>query len=208
VNKKEAIKATFLSMMILSTVSCKKASQIGTSQKIKHVFVKSQTNHLIGNDIIDQEGRAFNDRFQKALDFVISIEGGYSNNVHDKGGKTNYGITQATYNNWLGEKKDVSKITKVEAAQIYYDNYWIASGAASYADIRLAIVMFDMAVNHGPANAKKIAKRAKYKIAAIFEERRNFYRKIVVYDKTQKLFLRGWLSRVNLLEQYVMEVAI
>ena len=39
--------------------------------------------------------------FETALLFVLKWEGGYVNNKYDKGGATNYGITQNTYNNWL-----------------------------------------------------------------------------------------------------------
>ena len=64
--------------------------------------------------------------FKKALKFVLKWEGGYVNDPDDKGGATNKGITQCTYNGWLKTKglkpKDVKNITDVEVAQIYYQN--------------------------------------------------------------------------------------
>ena len=48
--------------------------------------------------------------FETALLFVLKWEGGYVNNKYDKGGATNYGITQNTYNNWLMSQKLPSKM--------------------------------------------------------------------------------------------------
>ena len=42
--------------------------------------------------------------FKKALKFVLAREGGYVNNPNDKGGATNKGITQNTYNAYLQSK--------------------------------------------------------------------------------------------------------
>ena len=58
--------------------------------------------------------------FKKALNFVKQIEGGRSNYKQDKGGKTNLGITQITYNEYNKKRnlplKDVNNITENEAS--------------------------------------------------------------------------------------------
>ena len=36
--------------------------------------------------------------FEDAIDFVLEVEGGYSNNPNDRGGETNYGISQWAFN--------------------------------------------------------------------------------------------------------------
>jgi lysozyme family protein len=38
--------------------------------------------------------------FDNALRIVLQLEGGYSNDPFDRGGATNYGIVQATYNDY------------------------------------------------------------------------------------------------------------
>jgi len=45
------------------------------------------------------------ENFEKALKYLFPVEGGYSNNKHDRGGKTNMGITQNTYNYYLKNKR-------------------------------------------------------------------------------------------------------
>ena len=65
--------------------------------------------------------------FKTALNFVLKWEGGYVNNPNDKGGATNKGITQHTYNSWLKSlllaPRDVRFITQEKGEQIYYQNY-------------------------------------------------------------------------------------
>ena len=74
--------------------------------------------------------------FKSALQFVLKWEGGYVNNENDKGGATNYGITQNTYNNWLKSKglayKDVRDITRAEIENIYYKNYWLLTQLSTW----------------------------------------------------------------------------
>ena len=61
--------------------------------------------------------------FKKALKFVLKWEGGYGHNPNDKGGATNKGITQYTYNAWLKEhklqQKNVKHISDAEVEEIY-----------------------------------------------------------------------------------------
>jgi lysozyme family protein len=42
-----------------------------------------------------------NDDFESALAFVLEAEGGYTNDPDDHGGKTDLGITQGEYTQWL-----------------------------------------------------------------------------------------------------------
>lgn len=144
--------------------------------------------------------------FNKALQFVLKWEGGYSNNPNDKGGATNKGITQNTYNTWLRSKgqnlKDVRNITDSEVREIYYNNYWLKAGCPSMTD-KFAIIAFDTAVNMGVSRVSEFLKAAEYKYPDKF-----LLARIKKYNEfakvgNQKVFLVGWLNRVFDLQNFV-----
>lgn len=100
--------------------------------------------------------------FDKAFDFVILNEGGYSNDKDDKGGATNYGITQGTlnaaYNDKIVTHNNIKKLKKDEAKKIYEVRYWKPS-KADIMSVPLCILHFDAAVNHGTGGAGKLLQR-------------------------------------------------
>src|SRR5574344_1118504 len=105
-----------------------------------------------------------NKNFELALEFLFPSEGGYSNHKADKGGATNMGVTQQTYNYYLKKnnlsQKDVKNITRNEAKEIYYNEYWKTSGADKIEDPKMAIAIFDTAVLHGPERAKSFYRQS------------------------------------------------
>jgi len=137
--------------------------------------------------------------FDKALKFILKWEGGYVNNPKDKGGATNKGITQNTYNAWLRSKgqnlKDVRNITDSEVKEIYYNNYWLKAGCDKMSEI-FAILCFDTAVNMGVSRVSEFLKAAEYKYPDKFLLAR--IKKYVEFARVgnQKIFLLGWLNRV------------
>lgn len=144
--------------------------------------------------------------FEKALKFVLKWEGGYVNNPNDKGGATNKGITQTTYNNWLRSKgqnyKDVRNITDSEVKEIYYNNYWLKAGCDKMSE-KFAILAFDTAVNMGVSRVQEFLKYAKYTNTDKFIIARiRKYNEFAKYGN-QKVFLQGWLNRILDLEQYI-----
>ena len=144
--------------------------------------------------------------FEKALKFVLKWEGGYVNNPNDKGGATNKGITQTTYNAWLRSKgqklKDIRNIQDSEVKEIYYNNYWLKAGCDKMSE-KFAIVAFDTAVNMGVGRVKPFLEYAKYTSTDKFLLAR--IRKYAEFAKVgnQKVFLQGWLNRTLDLELYI-----
>lgn len=147
--------------------------------------------------------------FKKALDFVLKWEGGYVNNPHDKGSATNKGITQYTYDNWLKSKgnrlNDVKNISNEEVEEIYYRNYWQRSGCEKMSP-KFAVLAFDTAVNMGLARVNQFLKAAQWKYPEKFIAAREAkYREFAQFGN-QKIFLKGWLNRLNDLKKFIEKI--
>lgn len=91
------------------------------------------------------------------LDDIILREGGFVNDPADRGGATNYGITQATLSDWLGRQAsiaDVQGLTTDEAKQIYAKNYFTGPKLNQLPEL-IQPVMLDAAVNSGVGRSIK-----------------------------------------------------
>ncbi|MFZ2996167.1 glycoside hydrolase family 108 protein [Sphingobium sp.] len=95
------------------------------------------------------------------IDEVIAREGGYSRHPADRGGPTNWGITEAVAraNGYAG---DMARLPRARAVAIYRRLYWDQPGYALVAEISgaLAAEMFDTAVNMGTGVATGFLQRA------------------------------------------------
>lgn len=165
--------------------------------------------------------------FDTALKFVLSEEGGYVNNIHDSGGATNHGVTQATYDLWRDSvhqpHQDVQLITDAEVRTIYENNYWEPSRAQTMHS-PLDVTHMDWSVNHGISGAIKTLQAAlgveadglfgketasalaiadPVEISQTYNQlRREWYKNRIVQKPDQQIFLAGWLGRVDRLEAY------
>ncbi|MCU6173802.1 glycoside hydrolase family 108 protein [Citrobacter cronae] len=84
------------------------------------------------------------------LDNILVLEGGYVNNPKDKGGATNWGITEATARKH-GYLNDMRNLTRREAYAILEEDYWIKPGFKDVANLSesIAFELCDAAVNIG-----------------------------------------------------------
>lgn len=170
------------------------------------------------------------DRFKVAIKFTLRWEGGFSDVPEDTGGRTNRGITESVFHAWLeGQGEDprpVETITEHEVLNIYRTNYWLTARCPQF-EQDLDIIQFDAAVNHGPGGAGKILQKALLEagqnvavdgavgpmtLAAVkrvhvedlsklcIKHRKDLYNRIVANRPDQNKFLRGWMNRVNDLE--------
>lgn len=89
--------------------------------------------------------------FEKAIERVLTHEGGYVNDPRDNGGETNWGITVAVAraNGYVGAMRTMSR---VQAKAIYRKQYWDAVKADQLPFV-VAFQLFDAAVNHGVRRA-------------------------------------------------------
>lgn len=97
-------------------------------------------------------------RFDHCLRFVLYREGGLSDHSADRGGRTNYGVTQKTYDTYRRNAglslRDVAKITFDETEGIYRTMYWNVAKCGVLPQ-PLDLYVFDFAVNSGPGRAVK-----------------------------------------------------
>ena len=98
------------------------------------------------------------DNFPDCLAFTIGPgpdpggrEGGYSNDKGDPGGPTNFGVTQASWSNWIGRPAtvdDMRNLTRVAVVPFYAARFWNAMrcwGLPRGVDL----MVFDCGVNAG-----------------------------------------------------------
>lgn len=159
--------------------------------------------------------------FADALPVILKFEGGFVDDSDDRGGATNKGITQGTYDAWRRGRgvptRSVKLLEDGEVLDIYHKGYWMAAKADAV-PWPLSVGHFDAAVNHGVTNAWKIMQRAlgvaddgipgPKTLTALqladpgnlvwewLKARAAFYARIVQGSPSQAKFLRGWLNRV------------
>lgn len=85
--------------------------------------------------------------FETAVEFVLSKEGGLSDDPEDPGGLTQWGISQRSY-----PKLDIRNLTRDEAKEIYRRDYWDKCRCEELPP-GLDLLVFDSAVNQGPRAA-------------------------------------------------------
>ena len=171
------------------------------------------------------------DRFEKIFDYLLKVEGGYSNDKNDKGGKTKYGIIEEEARDF-GYKGDMQDLTKDFAKSIYLKKYYLGNKLDKVINNKVALSVCDWAVNSGKNGIKNaqiainqltnanldadgiIGNKTLEALNAADPEKflevyhnlqRIYYRAKVADDKTQERFLAGWLNRVQKKEEYLKD---
>jgi len=102
--------------------------------------------------------------FDSVLAFVLEREGGFADDPDDPGGRTNFGVTQMTYDAYRTEDlnsvtMDVEDISEVEVQDIYRQRYWEAAQCGLIPH-PLNLVHMDCAVNQGVKVARENLQKA------------------------------------------------
>jgi len=129
--------------------------------------------------------------FEKAFEKIIGIEGGYVNRKDDKGGETKYGISKKYY-----PDEDIKNLTLERAKEIYYKDYWknkkLDLDKVTEFDEKLAIELFDIAVNQGVPTAAKYLQEA-----------------LNLFNRNEKLFpdmkIDGWAGKITFNSLYKLK---
>jgi hypothetical protein len=100
--------------------------------------------------------------FNETMKLMLNLEGGKTDEKSDRGGRTNFGITQRTYNSWLKQNKlessDVFKISKERALKIYRKQFWgVIKGDQLPHNVAKAIM--SMALTDGPQDSVRFVQR-------------------------------------------------
>lgn len=94
--------------------------------------------------------------FNRAFGWIMTCEAGLSDNPKDRGGRTVGGVIQRTYDAWRERHqlvtRPVDELTVLEARELYHDDFWVAVRAPEL-PARLALCLFDTAVNGNPSRA-------------------------------------------------------
>ena len=165
----------------------------------------------------------------KALPLVLIFEGrNYVDHPMDNGGPTKFGITQKSYNTYRSRnklsEKSIKNITMDEVVKIYYNNFWLPSKCDQIGGYT-SIALFDTTVNSGLNRASKILQQSvgvatdgvigsnTLKTILSYDDvelankylanRKKFYDNIVKQNPTQKVFYKGWIRRLNFLNDYI-----
>ena len=170
-------------------------------------------------------------RFEKINDYLLKVEGEYTDDKHDKGGKTKYGIIEEEAREF-GYKGDMQDLTMDFAKNIYLKKYYLGNKLDKVASDKVALSICDWAVNSGRNGIKNaqiainqltnanldvdgiIGNKTLEALNATDPEKflevyhnlqRIYYRSKVADDKTQEKFLAGWLNRVQRKEEYLKD---
>jgi lysozyme family protein len=159
----------------------------------------------------------FDDCFAK----VLQSEGGYVWDKDDAGGETNLGVTAGAWAAYTGKpvvSGEMKALTKDVVKPFYKQMYWDkVKGDDLPAGVDYAI--FDFAVNAGVARAAKflqrsigavddgvigsgtlglVAKADPQKLLNSFaDQKQGFYNGLATTNPSQQKFLKGWLARVD-----------
>ena len=137
-----------------------------------------------------------NESFDKAVEFVLQHEGGYSNDPNDPGGETHWGISKRSY-----PSLDIKNLTKTQAVEIYRKDYWLKNDCDKMS-YPLDIFVFNCAVNCGSGLVENILKNTnnveKFLLLQI-----KYYHDLVKKNPKLKIYYAGWINRSVTLMQFL-----
>ena len=157
----------------------------------------------------------------KLIPIIKRWEGGYSDNPNDRGGATNSGVTLAVYQSVYGKNKtknDLKKMTNDQWDYIFTKLYWNKWKADEIKNQSIANILVDWIWMSGYGTIKKIQslfgltsdgivgnKTISYinshdqeeVFNKIWNRRKQFYESLVKNNPSQKVFLKGWMNRLN-----------
>jgi lysozyme family protein len=92
--------------------------------------------------------------FKEALKLILELEGIYSDDKEDKGGRTKFGITEKVAREY-GWKESMLSLPLYMAEKIYYDQFWQKANLSKISEISpaIAVKLFETSINCGTRRA-------------------------------------------------------
>ena len=100
--------------------------------------------------------------WKRSFELMLKSEGGYVNHPSDPGGRTNLGVTQRVWEQWVGREsneKEMRSLTPAMVEPLYKRKYWDACRCDDLPE-GLDYLVFDFAVNAGPGRSIKTLQTA------------------------------------------------
>lgn len=98
--------------------------------------------------------------FEEALKYTLANEAGFSNQPFDRGGATNYGITQQSYSQYAGQGTTIEQLKNIsleDVSAFYYRFFWTPISGEQIISSAISTAIFDMSVNFGIHRASEFA---------------------------------------------------
>lgn len=97
---------------------------------------------------------------ESIIEEILGKEGGFVDHPHDRGGPTNWGITERVAREH-GFEGDMRDLQREEAVRILESDYWYMPNLnlVSHVSMPVAVKLADMGVNMGPAFAGRTLQR-------------------------------------------------
>lgn len=158
---------------------------------------------------------------KKLIPKIKQWEGGYSEHPNDNGGATNSGVTLSTFQSVYGKSKtknDLKKMTPSQWEYIFTKLYWDKWKADSIKNQSIADILVDWVWMSGLGTIKKIqeligtaadgivgnktisiinSSNQEELFKKIWDRRKAFYDSLVKKNPSQKVFMKGWMNRLN-----------
>lgn len=202
------------SLLILVILMCSSFLMVRKLSYPSHMDVSSISSKEILHS--DPQEASF-DYFHSAFVCILNVEKGYVNDPHDPGGETKFGVSKRAY-----PSLDIKNLTYDQASAILYRDYWLKANINLIRDKKVAIKLFDLAVNFGVSGARKIWCKALLKmsirtddiqapelieksnqcdegqlLSALHNAQISAYMMIVKNNPDRNRDLKGWLNRAN-----------
>ena len=167
------------------------------------------------------------DNFDRCFKEVLKHEGGYVDHPADPGGRTNLGVTQKAWEEWVRctvTEGEMRALTPEMVKPFYKKRYWDACKCDNL-HAGVDYVVFDVAVNSGPGRAAKFLQEAvgvtadgsvgprtlaaadgfgaNLTINKMCDRRESFYRSLPTFPT----FGKGWLRRCEEVQKKALEMA-